>query len=258
MRRAYCYLFGLSVAVVLSSAQAGPASSTELSRAMQQLKAHIDKTATLDAQGLNRQAAIIQKNIELIGQTASIIGEALDVVSRYETKVGPLFVNKATRIGFPRTPAGGLELGRAMFAFLQGLLDHAFSPGNLQKFRKVLDGAAFKTASYFPGAVDAPADPTSVHVRLINASHPACWGIPVMDTEKPARRPTACYLAPGSIATVTVSRSMVGKGFSIRVGAHSWDLWKKPKVLRLGRVSIVYPIEDIHTSIANELHWRSV
>jgi len=52
---------------------------------------------------------------------------------------------------------------------------------------------------------------------------------------------------------VTVPRSMVGKGFSIRVGAHSWDLIKKPKIVRLDRVSIVYPIEEIHTSIANPL-----
>ncbi|UCF16715.1 MAG: hypothetical protein JSW59_04470, partial [Phycisphaerales bacterium] len=34
-----------------------------------------------------------------------------------------------------------------------------------------------------------------------------------MNSEKPARRPTGCYLAPGSIAEVTVPRLMVGKGF---------------------------------------------
>ncbi len=254
MRRTYHHLFSLSVAVLLSSlAQAEAASSTDLSTAMRQLKQHINETSTLDANQINRQSAIIRNNLELIGQTSSIVSEALDLVMCYETKVGPLFVNKATRRGFPRRPAGGLELDRAMFAIQQGLIDYAFTPGNLKKFSKILNGAAFKTSSYFPGAVDAPADPTAVHVALINASQPACWGIPVMDNERPARRPTGCYLAPGSIAKVTVPRSMVGKGFSIRVGAHSWDLKRKPKIKRLDRVSIVYPIEDVHTSIANPL-----
>ena len=74
-----------------------------------------------------------------------------------------------------------------------------------------------------------------------------------MDNERPARRPTGCYLVPGSIAEVTVPGAMVNNGFSIRVGAHSWDLVKKPRIKRLDRVSIVYPIEAIHTSVANPL-----
>jgi hypothetical protein len=254
MRRNYCNFFSLSVAVLLSSlAQAKPASSTDLSGAMRQLTQHIHKTSVLNADQINRQSEIAQKHIGLIGQTANIISEAFDLVASYETTVGPLFVNKATRGGFPRKPVGGLELDRAMFAVQQGLIDYAFTPGNLRKYRQILNGAAFKTSSYFPGAVDVPVDPTAVHEVSINASQSPCWGIPVMDNERPARRPTGCYLAPGSIAKVTVPRSIVNKGFSIRVGAHSWDLTKKPKIARLDRVSIVYPIEEIHTSIANPL-----
>lgn len=254
MRRNYCLFFSLSVAVLLSSlAQAKPASSTDLSTAMHQLTKHINETSTLNTNQINRQSAIIQKNIDLIGQTSNVISEAFDLVACYETTAGPLFMNQTTRGGFPRKPAGGLELDRAMFAIQQGLIDYAFTPSNLKKYNQVLNGAVFKTSSYFPGAVDAPVDPTAVHEVSINASQPACWGIPVMDNERPARRPTGCYLAPGSIAKVTVPRSMVNKGFSIRVGAHSWDLIKKPIIKRLDRVSIVYPIEEIHTSIANPL-----
>ena len=220
---------------------------------MRRLQEHISKTSTLDADQINRQTAIIQENIDQIGQTSDIIGEALYLVASYETTVGPLFMNQTTRGGFPRNPAGGLELDRAVFAVQQGLIDYAFTPGNLKKFKQILDGAAFKTSSYFPGAVDAPVDPTVVHEVRINASQPACWGIPVMDNEKPARRPTGCYLAPGSIAEVTVPRSLVGKGFSIRVGAHSWDLVKKSKIVRLDRVSLVYPIEAAKTAVANPL-----
>ena len=254
MLRNCCLFFSLSVASLsIPLTQAGLASNSDLSTAMDQLRRHINETSTLDSNQINRQTAIIRKNIELIAQTSDIISEALDLVASYETSVGPLFMNDTTRGGFPRKPAGGLELDRAMFAVQQGLIDYAFTPGNLKKYRHILNGAAFKTSSYFPGAVDAPVDPTAVHEATINASQPACWGIPVMDNEKPAERPTGCYLAPGSIAEVTVPRSIVGKGFSIRVGAHSWDLIKKPKIARLDRVSIVYPIEDNQTSIANPL-----
>ncbi len=254
MLRDYCLLLGLSVVVLpIPLAQAKPASSTNLSAAMHQLREHINETSTLDSNQISRQTAVIRKNIELIGQTSNVVSEALDLVASYETTVGPLFISQATRGGFPRKPAGGLELDRAMFAVQQGLIDFAFTPGNLERFGEILNGAAFKTSSYFPGAVDAPVDPTTVHEVTISASQPVCWGIPVMDNETPARRPTGCYLAPGSIAEVTVPRSMVGKGFSIRVGAHSWDLRKKPKIARLDRVSTVYPIEETHISIANPL-----
>lgn len=254
MRRSYCLFFSLSVAVLsISPAQAKPASNPDLSTAIRRLAVHIDEKSILDADQIKQQTEIIRKNIEQVGQTSEMISQALDLVESYETSVGPLFINKTTRGGFPRKPAGGLELDRAMFAVQQGLIDYAFTPGNLRKYRQILNGAAFKTSSYFPGAVAAPTDPTAVHEVSINASQPACWGIPVMDNEKPARRPTGCYLAPGSVAEVTVPRSMLGKGFSIRVGAHSWDLIKKPKIARLDRVSIVYPIEEIRTSIANPL-----
>ncbi len=251
MQRSYCCVTLLVVVLLCSLAQA--TSVTDLSTAMLQLKGHIDQTSILNADQIKQQAEIIRKDISRIGATSDIITDALDLVTSYETKVGPLFLNEATRGGFPRKPAGGSELHRALFAVQQGLIDYAFTPDHLEKFQSILDGAAFKTSAFFPGAVDAPLDPAVVHEVTINASQPSCWGIPVMDNEKPARRPTGCYLAPGSIAEVTVPRSMVGRGYSIRVGAHSWDLRKKPKIVRLDRVSLVYPIEAVCTAVANPL-----
>ncbi len=254
MHRGHLLFFGLSVVVSLSSVvQAQLPSSTDLSTAMHRLKDHVEGASVLNAGQINRQAATVQENIEQIGQSGDMIIEALDLVRSYETTVGPLFLNTATRGGFPRKPAGGLELDRALFAVQQGLLDYAFTSGNLDRFKSILDGAAFQTSDHFPGPVDASVDPAVVHEVTLNASQPACWGIPVMDNEKPARRPTGCYLAPGSIAEVTVPRSLVGKGFAIRVGAHSWDLKKKPKIVRLDRVSIVTPIEAARTAVANPL-----
>jgi len=238
-----------------SFAHADQPAVTALSSAMRQLADHIAGTAPLDADQVEAQSTAIQRDIAEIGQTSELISEGLALVERYETTMGPLFVNASTRGGFPRDPgaAVGLALDRALFAVQQGLLDYAYTPDNLERFADVLDGASFKTSSYFPGAVAAPADPAEVHEVRINATQPRCWGIPVMYTEDPARRPTGCYLAPGSIATVTVPPSMVNKGFSIRVGAHSWDLAEKPRILRLDRVSLVYPIESVDTPIANPL-----
>lgn len=254
MWRGQCRFFCLVMAVLWGApAQADSTLPADLSSAINRLKEHILDTSVLSAHQINQQTAIIGENIERIGATAGTIREALDLVTCYEREVGPLFLNEATRGGFPRKPAGGLELDRALFAIQQGLIDYAFTPGHLKQFRSILDGAAFRTSSYFPGAVDAPSDSAVVHEAEINASQPPCWGIPVMDNDKPARRPTGCYLAPGSIAEVTVPRSMVGKGYSIRVGAHSWDLQKKPKIVRLDRVSIVYPIEAVCTTVANPL-----
>ena len=184
MRRYYCLLFSLSVAVLLSSlARAKPASGTCLSAAIHQLAEHINKASTLDADQISRQTAIIQKNIDQVGQTSEIIDEALDLVGSYETTAGPLFMNQTTQGGFPRKPAGGLEPDRAMVAVQQGFIDHAFTPGNLKKFSQLLNRAVFKTSPYFPGTVDVPVDPTVVHEVSINASPPACWGIPVTEYE---------------------------------------------------------------------------
>ena len=252
-RRHYCFFVFLMAVLLGSLVHADAASDTDLPSALDQLKQHILGTSPLQADQINQQTTIIRENIDRIGATAGIIGEALDLVACYESTVGPLFLNEATRGGFPRKPAGGLEVDRAMFAVQQGLIDYAFTPGHVEKFRSILDGAVFRTSAYFPGAVDAASDPAAVHEVAINASQPACWGIPVMDNEKPARRPTGCYLAPGSIAEVTVPRAMVGKGYSIRVGAHSWDLRKKPKIVRLDRVSLVYPIDATRTAVANPL-----
>ena len=254
MLRGYCVYVSLSVLVGFSAfAQGEPGPSPELSRALDQLARQVKDTSVLTREQVRQETEVIQENIDQIGQTSEIIAQALDLVAAYDTTVGPLFMNQATRGGFPRRPAGGLELDRAMFVVQQGLIDHAFTPGNIEAFRETLEGAAFKTSAYFPGAVDAPAHSAVVHEVRINASQPACWGIPVMDNDKPARRPTGCYLVPGSLAEVTVPKSIVGKGFAIRVGAHSWDLKKKPKVLRLDRVSLVYPIDAVRTTVANPL-----
>ena len=231
--------------------QDGPA---RLTAALGQLQAHLDGAAPLAAEKLLQTAALIDGEAKQVANSADLLRRAFKVVDSYEAKAGPLFLNAGTRNGFPRKPAGGgLELDRALFALQQALLDHVFTARNLVAFRDVLAGTAFKTAEYFPGPVGAKPDPNQVYRVTVNASQPAAWGSPVMYAEDPARRPTGCYLTPGSLATVTVPPALVGKGFAVRVGAHSWDLKAKPVVKRLDRVSLVYPITATETVVANPL-----
>ncbi|MDF7799300.1 M60 family metallopeptidase [Pontiellaceae bacterium B1224] len=209
-------------------------------------------TAT-QSEGLLKQADAMQRNLDQLGKNESAVAEAFELIGQYDEIDGPLFMNDATRKGLPRNPKVGLELDYAMLAIQQGLIDYTYTAENLKKFHRTLDGAAFESSAYFPGAVEPPDDSSEVQQVRINASQPTAWGSPVSGQENPARRPTGCYLAPGSIALLRVPEALINKGYSVRVGAHSWDLKKKPSIKRLDRVSIVYPITERDTLIANPL-----
>ncbi|NLI01488.1 MAG: hypothetical protein GX446_18580 [Chthonomonadales bacterium] len=243
----------LSVLAGLPAVADDGASEASLRAALRRLTAHVQQQITLTPDRINGETRVIAENVRLIGNSRGTLRDAFALVSAYEDRVGPLFLTDATRSGLPRKPQAGRELDYALIAVQQGLIDHAYTPSNLSRFADLLDGAFFKTSAYFPGAVASRADPRVVHRVRINASQPRPWGSPVMYDEDPARRPTGCYLAPGDIATVTVPPAMVSRGFSVRVGAHSWDLAEKPRMLRLDRVSLVYPIEAADTLVANPL-----
>ncbi|VGO15621.1 hypothetical protein PDESU_04206 [Pontiella desulfatans] len=202
---------------------------------------------------LLEKAEAIAANLDRLENNGPAITAAFKLIGQYDTEVGPLFINGATRNGMPRSPKDGMELHYALIAIQQGLIDKTYTSENLEKHKSLLDGAAFETSAYFPGAVKSPANPSAVETAKVNASQTTAWGQPVSGQDSPARRPTGCYLAPGDIAVVRVPSALVDTGYSIRVGAHSWDLSKKPSIKRLDRVSIVYPIKKRDTLIANPL-----
>jgi hypothetical protein len=199
------------------------------------------------------EAVQMAGDLDRLGHDPAAVSAAFKLIERYDREAGPLFLNPATQNGFPRKPQEGLELEYAMFAIQQGLIDHAYTPENLKKFRRLLEGAAFGSAACFPGAVTPPEDPDNVYTVQINASQPVAWGHPVSGQNNPARRPTGCYLAPGSIGILRVPDALVNKGYAVRVGAHSWDVRKRPVIKRLDRVSVVYPITQRDTLVANPL-----
>jgi hypothetical protein len=228
-------------------------SVNDLSSALTALKNHINGTSLLSAAQILQKDSVIQNNDSLLGTSAAIITQAFDVVTLYDSIVKPLWINSATAAGLSRAVTSGKEIHYALFTLQQAIIDFVYASKNLTQYQAVLRGLGFKTSTYFPGACAPPADPTTAQSVTINASQPAIWGSPVMYYDEPARRPTGCYAAPGSIVTVTVPAAMRNTGFNVRVGAHSWDLAAKPSMKRLDRVSTVYPITGAQTLVANPL-----
>ncbi|MEX1049745.1 MAG: M60 family peptidase N-terminal accessory domain-containing protein [Akkermansiaceae bacterium] len=230
-------------------------SSSELSTAMTLLKNHINGTALLTISQINALTVIIDSNRGQVDDNAATVTQALDLISTYETIKGPLFVSTPVVGSFTRTDTSTVvrALGYSMLRVQQAVMDIVYTATNLAKYSTLLNGAKFLTSSYFPGSVTPPANPASIYSVQINASQPEAWGFPVMYQDEPARRPTGAYLAPGSIATVTVPPELVNQGFQIRVGAHVHDLSNKTTVKRMDRVSRVYPITSLTTQVANPL-----
>ncbi|MDF7824757.1 M60 family peptidase N-terminal accessory domain-containing protein [Pontiellaceae bacterium B12227] len=219
---------------------------------MTALKNHITGSATLTASQITAQADIFASYADEVGDSAATITQALDLVETYETEVGYLFNSGE----FSRTDASTQvkALRLAMFGVYQSIIDDVYDASNLASHRALLDGYKFESADYFPGAVAPPADTNAVYSVQINASQPEAWGYDVSFQYEAARRPTGAYLAPGSIATVTVPAALVGKGYEIRIGAHVADLKNRPNIYkRLNRVSLTYPINSTTTEIASPL-----
>lgn len=141
----------------------------------------------------------------------------------------------------------------AILNVMQGIVDYAYTTRNISLYESTINGFNLKSSEYFPGKVTSTPNLNVVHSATIKADYPKAWGHPVMNDGVPvARKPTGTYLVPGSVATVTVPQSLVGKGYQIRIGAHAEDYSKSNQFIRrLDRVSIVYPISHPIMKIAN-------
>lgn len=225
--------------------------------AIAQLKNHINGSPALTVAQINANAATIQNNRGQFDDSATIITEAFDLITTYETVKGPLFMNSTSTNGLSRivTNTVATALANAMLKTQQAVLDIVYTSANLAKYPGVLNGKKYLTANAFPGAVAPPADSNAVYSVQINATHIPIWGCPVMFYDSPARRPTGAYLAPGSIATVTVPPELVNQGFSVRVGSHVNDLsiYHDDVAKRIDRISRVYSIVSTNTVVANPM-----
>ncbi|MGJ8654718.1 MAG: M60 family peptidase N-terminal accessory domain-containing protein [Opitutaceae bacterium] len=231
---------------------AAHAAQSDLLAAYAALDDHINGVTTLTASEINTQGDIITSNEDIVGDNATVISASLDLVETYETVVAPLFNSGEFSRTDTSTPTKALRL--AMFKVYQAILDDVYNASNLASHGVLFDGYKFESADYFPGAVNAPSNPSAVYSVQINASQLEAWGYEVSFQYESARRPTGAYLAPGSVATVTVPAALVGKGYEIRVGAHVADLTNRPNNhKRLNRVTNTYPINSTTTEIASPL-----
>ncbi len=230
-----------------------PPSPDVLINVMNALTNHLTGVAPLTEQQIDQQSVLFQNNALALNTSSSLITSAFELVDQYDTLKGPIFLSTNTKKGFPRTPTtpDGLAITRAIFTVQQGMFDAIYTPASIDAYDDLLQGKAFKTSAYFPGPTTPPADPTIAYTVLINATLTTPWGKPFSHSTDPVRRPTGLYLAPGSIADVMVPESMVNAGFSILVGAHTWDKSVKSLVNRFDRVTNLFPITATTTRVAN-------
>lgn len=231
----------------------------ETSEALIDLQNHINSNNTLTETELLAIRDVFLAQPQCLTNEEFIV-LAKSVIEEYDSLVGPLFSTPNTVNGFSKDPvaAPGLGMERAMVALQQAILDFVMTPEVYAEYPEHIDGWIFNTSHTFPGYVDPPADPSVSHSMLIRANFKDPAGTnPHLningDQTNHALRPTGLYLAPGSIATITVPNSLVGQGYYVRVGSHEWDLGIRPKFYRLDRITKKFPIDTSIIEVFNPL-----
>jgi len=221
----------------------------ETSEALIDLQNHINSNNTLTETELLAIRDVFLAQPQCLPNEEFIV-LAKSVIEEYDSLIGPLFSTPNTVNGFSKDPvaAPGLGMERAMVALQQAILDVVMTPEVYAEYPDHIDGWIFNTSHTFPGYVDPPADPSVSHSMLIRANFEDPDGTnPYLningDQTNHALRPTGLYLAPGSLATVTVPNSLVGQDYYVRVGSHEWDLGVRPNFYRLDRITKKFPID---------------
>jgi len=220
------------------------AMQTELLSAIAALKNHVNGTTALTDKQIEAHALTIDSTKEIFGYNDAIIKACFDLVSTYDDRIGPLWV---ARGDFNRKALVN-DIHWTVYNVMQDIMDQTYTQQNISRYESLINGFKFKCSDYFPGKVAPPADPQLAYTVKINGSFPKTFG---RTEDGFARRPTGAYLAPGTIATVTVPKSLVGKGYLVRVGAHSWNFANRPNVKRLDRCSLVYAINGTEVKVAS-------
>jgi N-terminal domain of M60-like peptidases/Secretion system C-terminal sorting domain len=228
--------------------------------ALTDLQAHINGTSILSASELSLVKNVFVLFSECLSQSEPVLLLAKSVVENYDTQIGPLFTTPNTQNGFSKNPASapGLELERAMLALQQGIFDHVFTAATYAVYPQHIKDWRFNSCSAFPGSVDPPADPSVSNSMMIRANFEDPDGMnPYYDINfermEHALRPTGLYLSPGTVASVTVPDSLVGKDYWVRVGSHDWDLTERTRFMRLDRISKRFYIDSTTIEVFNPL-----
>ncbi|MCK4292618.1 MAG: M60 family metallopeptidase [Planctomycetes bacterium] len=223
---------------------------TELLGSFAALKQHIKGIVVLNDDQIDVHKEKIKEHRYAFGHNRTIVKAALDLVDTFENVKGALWRDHPEMNKRKAEPRG---LNWAIYHVMQYIMDEVYTANNLAKYEDLLDGYKFQCSDYFPGKVEPPANPNKTHTVKVSATQKKAIRDNRMYVQWPARKPTGTYLAPGTIATVTVPEAIVGKNYQVRVGSHSWDNTYKPRVARIGRCTTVFPINSTEVKVANPL-----
>ncbi|MCP4450349.1 MAG: hypothetical protein GY809_02730 [Planctomycetes bacterium] len=223
---------------------------TELLGAFTALETHIKGTTVLTDDQIDTHRETIKTHRYAFGQNRAIVKAALELVNTFETVKGPLWRDHPEMNKRRAEPKG---INWAIYHVMQYIMDEVYTAQHLAKYADLLDGYRFQSSDYFPGKCATPVNPNETHRVKIWATQKKALRDNRMYGTWPAVKPTGTYLAPGTIATVTVPEAIVGKNFQVRVGAHYWDNTYKPRMARLGRCTTVFPINSNQIKVANPL-----
>ena len=223
------------------------------------LKAHINGTTLLTGPQISAQKTIIDDQRQRFAESTATISAVFDLITTYDTKKGPLFVTGSAVTGFSRnnttatsaTSVSPENYHWVVYTVMQYAMDLIYTAENLAKYEATLTNYKFGSTASFPGSCAPPANPLDTRTVSINGSFPVTFGRNTQDWTKPARKPTGTYLAPGTIATVTVPPALVNAGYKVRVGAHSWDLSARPPVNRLERATRLFSLNATTIKVAS-------
>ena len=219
------------------------------------LKSHITGAIPLSAAQIEAHKLTIDAGKNSFATSADAIAAAFDLVTTYDTTTRPGFGPLWVKTNLPARASLTNDIHWTIFTVMQDLMDLTYNAANITNHESLLNGYKFGSTASFPGSCAPPANPNATYTATLSASYLNTVGRATQGDGPGtfARKPTGCYLAPGSISTVTVPAALVGTGYKIRVGAHSWDHSNRPNIKRLDRATLIYSIDALETKIASPL-----
>lgn len=226
--------------------------------ALNDLQSHINQGIILNATVLTYIRNVFMLFGECLAESEFNILLAKSVVEDYDNGFGAIFTTPSTQYGFSKDPnlAPGMELEFAIIALQQAIFDFVFTTEVYNDYPQHINDWVFEACNTYPGYVAGPLDSTASYSIPILANFADPDGVNPFydyngDGTEHALRPTGFYLAPGSVAIVTVPPSLVGQDYFIRVGSHEWDLTERTEYRRFDRISKKFPINATSIDVFN-------
>lgn len=247
-------------ALYLEHASVRGLSGDALGTALDALSEHFAGNETLGPDAFSAAVDGVTQHGLMLSTRQEWIEQGLDLIDAYEAGPGPLFLVEDVGTEISQAPEAGesdaVREARGMLAVHQAVFDYGFNPEVVAGCGDILEARSWQTSSHFPGAVD-PGAVAGEHTVVVDATKPAYFGRPVAFATEAARRPTGLYLPPGSVGTVSVPAALVGKGYTVLVGAHTHKQDVDPESnrghRRLPNAFRRFEILQEETSIANPL-----